>query len=139
LLAHQPADAARRQFKAARRHRAAIGRGHLLRDRAVDVVADAKPFRHRGSQIALRVHLLDQPRLAIVDAGLADSVEADIRNLRLAAKDQRQLVGEGDRLDPGQFGGQPAHEARAIIARAAHGLAEFDGVLGFEMAARQIV
>src|SRR6266478_2392091 len=31
LLAHQPADPARRQFKAARRHRTAIGRGHEAR------------------------------------------------------------------------------------------------------------
>jgi hypothetical protein len=88
------------KLKAARRHRAAIGRGHLLRDRPVDVVANPKPFRHRIGEIALRVHVLDQPGLPIVDAGLADAGDADVGDLRLAAKDQRQLIGEGDRLSP---------------------------------------
>ena len=38
-----------------------------------------------------------------------------------------------------ELGGEPAHEARTIVARAAGGLAELDRVLGLEMAARQIV
>ena len=87
----------------------------------------------------MRVHVLDEPGLAIVDARLADAVDPDIRNLRLAAEDQRQLVGEGDRLGARQLGGEPAHEARAIVAGAAGRLAELDRVLGLEMAARQII
>ena len=87
----------------------------------------------------MRIHLLDQFGLAVVDGGLADRIDADIGDLRLAAEGQRQLVGEGDRLDPAQFRRQPAHEAGAIVARAADGLAELDGVLGLEMAAAGIV
>ena len=57
----------------------------------------------------------------------------------LAAKDQRQLVGKGNRLDARQFGREPAHEAGAIVARAAGRLAELDRVLGLEMAPRQVI
>src|SRR6202163_4741475 len=99
LLAHQPADASRRQLEATRRNRAAIGRGHLFGYRFVDIVPNSKPFGNRRSEIALRVHILDKPGLAIVDARLAHAVYPDIRNLRLAAKDQRKLIGEGNRLD----------------------------------------
>jgi hypothetical protein len=139
LLAHQPADAPRRKLEAARRDRAAIGRVHFLRYRFVDVVANPKPFRNRGSKFALRIHFLDQPGLAIVDARLAHAVDPDIRNLRLAAEDQRELLGKGDRLDPRELGGEPAHEAGAIVARAADGLAELNGVLGFEVASGQVI
>jgi hypothetical protein len=111
LLTHQPADAARRELEAARRYRAAIGRGHFFGYRFVDIVANSETFRNRRRQIALRVHVLDQPGLPIVDARLAHAVDPDIRNLRLAAKDQRKLVGKGDRPDPRQLGGEPAHEA----------------------------
>src|ERR1700730_13014634 len=82
LFAHQPSDAARRQFKNARRDRAAVGRRHLFGDRFVDIVANPETFGNRRRKIALRVHVLDQPGLAIVDAGLADTVDPDIRNLR---------------------------------------------------------
>ena len=139
LLAHQPADPPRRQLESARRDRAAIGRGHFLRYRAVDVVADPKALRYRGSKIALRVHVLDQPGLTIVDARLAHAVDADVWNLGLAAKDQRKLVGEGDRPDAREFGRKPAHETRTIIARAAGRLAEFDRILGLEMAPCQVI
>ena len=60
-------------------------------------------------------------------------------NLGFAAKDQRKLVGKGDRLDARQFGSEPAHEARAIVARAACRLAELDRILGLEMAPRQVI
>src|ERR1700692_2473172 len=130
LLAHQPADPPRRQLKAARRNRAAIGRGHFLRYRTVNVVANPKTLRNRGSKIALRVHVPDQFGLTIVDTGLAHAVDSDVWNLRLAAEDQRQLVGKGNRLDARQLSGEPAHGARTIIARGAGRLAEVDRILG---------
>src|SRR5581483_11693103 len=139
LIAHQMTDAARRQFKAARRHRAAIGRRHLFGDRAIDVIPNPKTFRDRRRQIALRIHVLDQARLAIVDAGLANTIDTDVRRLRLAAEDQRELLGEGNRLDAGELGGEAAHEAGTIVARAAGALAELDRVLRLEVAARQII
>src|SRR5579883_384638 len=139
LFAHQAPDAPRRQLEAARRYCAAVGRIHLLRDRAVHIVANLEAFRNRGIEIALRVHLLDELGLAVIDAGLADVVDAGVGNLALAAEDQRQLIGEGDRFHPRKLGGQPAHEAGAIVACAAGRLAELDRILGFEMAARQVV
>src|SRR5450756_387094 len=87
LLAHQPADPPRRQLEAARRNRAAIGRGHFLRYRFVDIVANPESFGNRGGKIASRVHIPDQLGLPIVDARLAHAVDADIRYLRLAAED----------------------------------------------------
>ena len=57
----------------------------------------------------------------------------------LPRKISGKLVGKRDRLDARQFGREPAHEARAIVARSADGLAEFDRVLGLEMAAGQVV
>ncbi len=130
LFAHQPPDPPCGEFETMRRHRAAICGGHLLRDRAVDIVAHAKAFRDRIGEIAVLVHVLDQPRLAVVDTRLADAVDAGIGNPGFAAECQRQLIGEGDRLHACQFTGEPAHEAGAVITRAADGLAEFDGVLG---------
>src|SRR5579883_2072245 len=119
LLAHQPTNAPRRELETARRHRAATGGIHLLRDRPVDVVTNLEPFRDRGVEVAVRVHLLDELGLAVIDTGLADVIDAGIGNLALAAKDQRQLISEGDRLHPCELGGKPAHETGAIIARAA--------------------
>ncbi len=139
LLAHQPSDPPGGELETAGRHRAAIGRGHLLGDRAVDIVAHAKTFRDRTGEIAVLVHALDQPGLAVIDARLADAVDAGIGNLGLAAECQRQLVGEGDRLHPGQFAGEPAHEAGAVVTRAADRLAELDGVLGLKMASAEII
>src|SRR6202035_1429827 len=78
LLTHQPADPPRRQLKAARRNRAAIGRGHFLRYRTVNVVANPKTLRNRGSKIALRVHVPDKFGLTIVDTGLAHAVDSDV-------------------------------------------------------------
>jgi hypothetical protein len=118
---------------------AAIGRVHLFRNRSIDVVANLEALIDRGSEIAMRVHFLDQPGLPIVDGRFADRVEADVGYLRLAAKRQRKLIGKGDRLDPGQFRREPAHEARAIVPRSADGLAEFDGILRLEMAAAEVV
>ena len=139
LFAHQPADAAGGKLKTARRHRAAVGGGHFLRDRAVDVVAHLETFLDGGGEIAVRIHLLDELGLAVIDPGFADRVDADIGDLRLAAERQRQLVGKGNRLDPAKLRRQPAHEAGAVVARAGDGLAEFDRVLGFEMAAADVV
>src|SRR5262249_45201480 len=51
LLAHQAADAPGRQFETARRHRAAIGRSHLLRERAIDIVAHLEPLGDGGGKI----------------------------------------------------------------------------------------
>ena len=42
-------------------------------------------------------------------------------------------------LAAGQHRGEPRHEARMVIAGALHRLAEFDGVLGLEMAAGEVV
>src|SRR6202158_2177418 len=111
LFAHQPADAPRRQLEAARRNRTAIGRGHFFGDRFVNVVANSEAFRNRRSKITLRVHILDQPGLPIVDARLANAIYPEIRNLGLAAKDQRKLIGKGDRSGAREFGGKPAHKA----------------------------
>src|SRR5258708_18155494 len=63
LLAHQAADTPRRQLEAARRNRAAIGRGHLFGYRFVDIVPNPESLRNRSSNIASRVHLLHQPVL----------------------------------------------------------------------------
>ncbi len=87
----------------------------------------------------MRVHVLDQPGLAVVDARLADAIDPDIRDLRFATEDQRQLFGKGDRFRPRQFRRKPAHEARTIIAGACDRLPEFNRVLGLEMAARHVI
>jgi hypothetical protein len=117
----------------------AVGRGHLGGDRAIDLVAHLEALGDRTIEVLAVVHLLDQPGLAIVDARLADAAEADVRDRLDAAEDDRRLVGEGDRLDPGQLPRQPAHEPRAVVARPLQRLAQLDGVLGLEMAARHVV
>jgi len=72
-LAHQPADPSRRQLEAARRYRAAIGCGHFLRYRTIDVVTDPKSFGYRGGEeIALGIHVLDQLSLTIIDPWLSN-------------------------------------------------------------------
>src|ERR1700730_13403337 len=139
LFAHQPSNAPRRQLKAARRNRATVGRVHFLRYRFVDIVANPKPFRNRGSKLALPIHFLDQRGLAIVDARLAYAVDPDIRNLRLAAEDQRELLGKGDRFYPRELGSEPAHEAGTIVAGTGDRLTELNGVLGFKMAPGQVI
>src|ERR1700730_8621990 len=126
LFAHQPSNAPRRQLKAARRNRATVGRVHFLRYRFVDIVANPKPFRNRGSKLDLPIHFLYQRGLALVHAGLAYAVDPDIRNLRLAAEDQRELLGKGDRSYPRELGSEPAHEAGTIVAGTGDRLTELN-------------
>src|SRR6202165_6087692 len=139
LFAHQPSNAPRRQLKAARRNRATVGRVHFLRYRFVDIVANPKPFRNRGSKLALPIHFLDQRGLAIVDARLAYAVDPDIANLRLAAEDQRELLGKGDRSYPRELGREPAHDAGTIVAGTGDRLTELNGVLGFKKAPGEVI
>ena len=139
LLAHQPADAPSRQLEAARRDGAAIGRDHFLGHRAVDVVAHLEAFGHRAGEGVLRIHALDELRLAVVDAGLADRGDADVRDLVATAEHERQLLGVGDRARLGEHADEPRHEAGIVVAGGVDRLAELDGVLGLEMAAGEIV
>ena len=100
LVAHQPSDAPRRQFKAFCGNGAAVGGGHFLGDRAVDVIAHAEAFRYCTGERIMGIHALNQLGLAIVDARLAYRADANVRDGLPAAEDEWQLIGVGDRLAP---------------------------------------
>ena len=136
---HQPADAARGELEAFGRDSALVGRHHFGGHRSVHLVTHGEALRDGGAEGLARIHLLDQLRLPAVYAGLSYGAQADVRHAGCASEDQRQLVGEGERLRAMQLAVQPGHEGGVVVARAVQCLAELNGVLRLKVAARQVV
>ena len=138
-LAHQPADAPRLAFEALGGDGIAVGGDHLAGQRLGRVGAHLEAFADGTSEARVLVHRRDDVGLPIVDPRLAHVDEREVGHLHAAAKAERQLVGEGDRVARAEHAGEPVHEARLVVAVALQRLAELDRILRLEVAPRGVV
>ena len=139
LILHDLRDASRFEFESFGGYGIAARRFHFGRHFLHDFIAHLETFTDLRAERRVLVHRGDIGALTRIDPGLAKRPQRHIRNLRVSAQDDRQLIGERNSTRAGQNADEPVEKSGSVVAAAVERLPKLDAVLGLEVAAREII